>query len=150
MIQSAIARLVKLLPAFPIPQALRDEYNRQTDFEIERIRDFLILHYTLNSKPGDLWQYCAGMSIPDSLQDKIEHFRRYGRLIQREFDLFGQASWLAVHIGQFNMPQRVDPLLHHRQANAGEWLAKLRDALRNAAQQLPTHQEFINRFCRAN
>jgi tryptophan halogenase len=84
------------------------------------------------------------------LSDKVEHFRRYGRLIQREFDLFGQASWLAVHIGQFNTPKGVDPLLHHRQVNAAEWLAKLRDALKSAAQQLPTHQEFINRFCRAN
>ena len=150
LIQAGIAKLLAFFPDRDFDPMIESEFNRIANSEIERIRDFLILHYTLNSKPGDLWQYCAGMSIPDSLQDKIEHFRRYGRLIQREFDLFGQASWLAVHIGQFNMPQRVDPLLHHRQANAGEWLAKLRDALRNAAQQLPTHQDFINRFCRAN
>ena len=128
-----------------------DEFNRIANSEVERIRDFLILHYHLNQREeGELWRYCAHMSVPDSLQDKIDHFKRYGRLIQREFDLFGQASWLAVHIGQLNWPDHVDPLLHHRQVNSVEWLAKLREALHASARQLPTHQEFINKFCKAN
>ena len=150
LIQAGIAKLLAFFPDRDFDPMNADEFNRIANSEVERIRDFLILHYHLNQRSdGELWKYCAQMSVPDSLQDKISHFRRYGRLIQREFDLFGQASWLAVHIGQLNIPERVDPLLHHRSVNAVEWLAKLREALQASARQLPTHQAFIDRFCKA-
>jgi tryptophan halogenase len=151
LIQAGIAKLLAFFPDRDFDPMVSDEFNRIANSEVERIRDFLILHYHLNQREeGELWRYCAHMSVPDSLQDKIDHFKRYGRLIQREFDLFGQASWLAVHIGQLNWPDQVDPLLHHRQVNSVEWLAKLREALHASARQLPTHQEFINKFCKAN
>jgi tryptophan halogenase len=151
LIQAGIAKLLAFFPDRDFDPMVSDEFNRIANSEVERIRDFLILHYHLNQREeGELWRYCAHMSVPDSLQDKIDHFKRYGRLIQREFDLFGQASWLAVHIGQLNWPDQVDPLLHHRQVNSVEWLAKLREALHASARQLPTHQEFINKFCKAS
>jgi tryptophan halogenase len=150
LIQAGIAKLLAFFPDRDFDPFVTDEFNRIGNNEVERIRDFLILHYHLNQRTdGELWRYCAQMPVPDSLRDKIAHFRRYGRLIQREFDLFGQASWLAVHVGQGNLPERPDPLLHHRQVNSIEWLSKLRTALVAAAGQLPTHREFINRHCRA-
>jgi tryptophan halogenase len=149
LIQAGIAKLLAFFPDRDFDTMNADEFNRIANSEVERIRDFLILHYHLNQRTdGELWRYCAQMPVPDSLQDKISHFRRYGRLIQREFDLFGQASWLAVHIGQLNIPERVDPLLHHRSVNAVEWLTKLREALQASARQMPTHQAFIDRFCK--
>ncbi len=89
------------------------------------------------------------MSIPDTLTFKIEHFRRYGRLIARDMDLFGPASWTAVHVGQFNIPQRLDPLIDFRGVNGAEYLAKLGAAMRSAAQTMPTHQAYIDRHCKA-
>jgi tryptophan 7-halogenase len=150
LIQAGIAKLLAFFPDRDFDPFVTDEFNRIAHNEVERIRDFLILHYHLNQRSdGDLWRHCASMSVPDSLADKIAHFRRYGRLIQREFDLFGQASWLAVHIGQLNLPERVDPLLAHRQVDAVQWLGKLREALTASAKQMPTHREFINKFCKA-
>jgi tryptophan halogenase len=117
---------------------------------VERIRDFIILHYHLNQRQdGELWRHCAAMAVPDPLQDKIRHFRRYGRLVQREFDLFGPPSWLAVHVGQLNTPERADPLLHYRDVDGEQWLAKLREALAAAARQMPTHRQYIDRHCKA-
>jgi tryptophan halogenase len=89
------------------------------------------------------------MSIPDTLEFKIDHFRRFGRLIARDADLFGPASWTAVHIGQSNIPERLDPLLDFSSVDGAQYLHKLRAAMRSAAQGMPTHQEYIDRHCRA-
>ncbi len=150
LIQAGISKLLALFPDRDFDQLVIDEYNRIAINEIERIRDFIILHYRLTTRDdSELWRYCGSMDIPDSLQEKIEHFRHFGRLITREADLFGHASWLAVHIGQKNFPERVDPLVAYRTVESAEWLQKLRTAMAAAAQQLPTHQQYIDRFCKA-
>jgi tryptophan 7-halogenase len=150
LIQANIAKLLALFPDLDFDPLVSAEFNRIAASENERIRDFLILHYYLNRRQeGELWRYCAQMPIPDSLQEKIAHFRRYGRLVQREYDLFGPNSWLAVHMGQLNTPERPDPLIHYRDMDAVGWLEKLRSAMAAAAQQLPTHQQYIDRHCKA-
>ncbi len=150
LIQAGISKLLALFPDRDFDPLVSDEFNRIAANEVERIRDFLILHYHLNQREDSgLWRYCAAMAIPESLQDKIWHFRHYGRLIQREYDLFGPASWLAVHIGQLNLPQRPDPLIHYRDVDAVPWLGRLHEALATAAGQLPTHRAYIDQHCRA-
>src|SRR3954462_6130657 len=42
LMQTAITRLVDLLPAGEISQATRDDYNQRAAFEMERVRDFII------------------------------------------------------------------------------------------------------------
>ena len=92
-----------------------------------------------------MWRDCAHMSIPEPLQYKIDHFKRHGRLIPGEMDLFGNASWLAVHIGQGNWPERNDPLINYRSLDGAEYLEKLRMAMAAAAEAMPTHAAFIQR-----
>jgi tryptophan halogenase len=81
------------------------------------------------------------------LQYKIDHFRRYGRLVPGDMDLFGPASWLAVHIGQFNWPERNDPLIDYRATDGIDYLDKLRAAMAAAAQGMSTHTGYIERHC---
>jgi tryptophan halogenase len=150
LIQAGIAKLLAFFPDRDFEPLVTDEYNRVAITEFERIRDFLILHYRLTMRDdSELWRYCAQMSIPETLQYKIDHFRRHGRLIARDMDLFGPTSWLAVHIGQFNWPQRPDPLLEFRDVDGAGWLAKLRAAMAAEASRMPTHQSYIDRHCRA-
>ncbi|MDE2595436.1 MAG: tryptophan 7-halogenase [Sphingomonadales bacterium] len=150
LIQAGIAKLLALFPDRDFDPMVTEEYNRIAISEFERIRDFIILHYKLTSRDdSELWRYCAAMEVPDSVTWKIEHFRRYGRLLAREADLFGPASWLAVHVGQGNVPLSPEPLLHHRGEGQGPWLRKLEGALARAAEGLPTHQQWIDRYCKA-
>jgi tryptophan 7-halogenase len=150
LIQAGIAKLLALFPDRDFDPMVIEEYNRIAIHEIENIRDFLILHYRLTERDdSEMWRYCANMAIPDSLNYKIEHFKRYGRLIRDDKDLFGNASWLAVHIGQFNLPQQNDPLMNYRQKDAVDWLDKLNTAMSAAAERLPTHQQYIDRYCKA-
>jgi tryptophan halogenase len=149
LIQSSIQRLLALFPDRHFDPRPRDEFNRIANGELERIRDFLILHYHLNRRPGDLWRYCAHMSIPDTLRENIEHFRRHGWLVPREHELFVPASWLAVHVGQLNLSETCDPPPQVHATDSAAWLEKRRAALSAAANQLPTHLEFIASHCRA-
>jgi len=150
LIQSSILRLVALFPREGIDPAVRDEYNRISNRELERVRDFLILHYHLNRRTdGELWRYCANMPIPDTLRENIEHFRRGGQLIQREFDVFVRASWLAVHVGQLNLPEACEQPLQAHATDSAAWLEKMRTTMQTEASRLPTHQQFIEGHCRA-
>lgn len=150
LIMANITKLIALFPDRDFDPMISDEFNRISALETERIRDFLILHYHLTQRDDtELWRYCAQMRIPDSLQSKIDHFRRYGRLIAADMDLFGPPSWLAVHIGQLNIPERVDPILSYRDVDGDAWLAKLKMALAAEAGRMPTHQQYIDRVCKA-
>lgn len=85
------------------------------------------------------------MPIPDTLVAKIDHFSRYGRLVQRDMDLFGAASWLAVHIGQFNWPEAANPLHSYVEApeRSEHYVARLADAIARAAETMPTHAAIL-------
>jgi tryptophan halogenase len=150
LIQANIAKILAFFPTLDFDPLVIDEFNRVAATETERIRDFIILHYKLTQRDdSELWRYCAAMDVPDSLANKIEHFRRYGRLIARDMDLFGAASWTAVHIGQFNWPEAVDPILDYRTADGQAWLGKLKAAMDAEAARMPTHRQFIDRHCKA-
>ncbi len=150
LIQANISKILALFPTRDFDPLVIDEFNRVAATETERIRDFLILHYKLTERTdSELWRYCANMSIPDTLQAKIDHFKRHGRLIAREMDLFGNASWTAVHIGQFNLPTAADPVLDYRNVDGVAWLGKLRDVMAAEAVRLPTHAQFIAQHCKA-
>ncbi len=150
LIQAGVSKLLALFPDRGFDPMVIEEYNRIASIEFERIRDFLILHYKLTQRRDTaFWRDCAAMGVPDSLALKIEHFRRFGRHIAREMDLFGQDSWLAVHLGQNNTPERLDPIAQLRDVEGAGWLAKLRTAMAAAAEQQPSHAAFIDQNCKA-
>ena len=89
------------------------------------------------------------MAVPETVTWKIEHFRRNGRLVQRDAVLFGPPSWLAVHIGQGNIPQATNQLLPLRGTDHAEHLRKLEAALARAAEAMPRHANYIAQHCAA-
>ena len=144
LVQAGISKLLAYFPDRDFDPLVTQEFNRVATAEVERIRDFIILHYHLTNRTDSaLWRDCAHMSIPEPLQYPIDHFRRFGRLVPGEMDLFGNASWLAVHMGQMNWPMRNDPLIDYRTLDGAAYLEKLRSAMAAAAVELPTHREWI-------
>src|SRR3546814_3758139 len=93
LIQSALIRLIRLFPDGRLDQANIDEFNRQTDFEYERIREFIILHYKATER-GDteFWRYCRDMEVPATLERKIDLFRANGRIFREDEELYSEES----------------------------------------------------------
>lgn len=149
LIQANISKLIALFPDRDFDPATIAEFNRIAITETERIRDFIILHYKLMQRDDtELWRYTAAMQVPEVVQLKIEHFRRYGRLVAREMDLFAPASWLAVHLGQLNFPERTEPLMAHRGIDARALLDRLRTTMKREAAALPSHEAFVRQLVR--
>jgi tryptophan halogenase len=144
LIQANISKLMGLFPDRDFDPAVSDEFNRIALGETDRIRDFIILHYKLMRRnDAELWRYTAAMDVPDTLALKLDHFRRHARHIARELDLFAPDSWLAVHLGQGNLPEGLDPLIDYRGIDARDWLGQLRQALAFEAARAPDHARFV-------
>ncbi|MFA5970173.1 MAG: tryptophan halogenase family protein [Sphingomonas sp.] len=150
LIQSAISRLMKLLPGRTIAEAARTEFNRQSDFEYERIRDFIILHYKANERDGPFWQACRNMEIPDTLAAKFELWRANGHITREHEELFTEVGWLQVFAGQGVMPQGHHPLADAiPAADLAEFMDTIDKLNAREVAQMPGHADFIAMNCAA-
>ena len=149
LIQQAITYLIELFPERRISPVDRDEFNRLIDLEYERIRDFLILHYHATTRTdSDFWNYVRTMSVPDSLREKIELFRRAGRVVKYREGAFLDASWIAVYIGQGIVPESWDPRADAQPIDGvAQEAAALQARVREAAAAMPYHREYIDAHC---
>ena len=148
MVQAGISKLLALFPDRSFAAHERDEYNRLTALQWEQTRDFLICHYKLNHREEPFWKRCAAMDIPDSLTRKIELFQARGRLFRFEDELFSDASWTAVMMGQGLIPQGYDPLADTLDSEEiGYMVEKMAAMFDGAARQMPTHAEFLRHNC---
>ena len=148
LIQIGISKLLALFPDQSFPEHERAEYNRLTASQWAQIRDFLILHYKLNARSDRFWQECASMPIPDTLERKLGLFRSTARLFRYDDELFTDASWTAVMIGQGLLPEAHDPLAEALDPQeVRNLVARMADAFRRTARSMPTHAEYIARYC---
>lgn len=150
LIQRGLAMLLKFFPDRSFQQADIDRYNKICDFEFSRVRDFLLLHYTRTERQGPFWDHCRTISIPDSLQEKIDLFLSHGRILREDTELFPVQSWLFVMIGQGFIPQGYDPLADSLDpAKIIANLDDIRTVVRQAADAMPAHHTFIETHCKA-
>lgn len=151
LIQSHVNRLIQLFPASEHAEQERAEYNRRCADEFEQIRDFLILHYHRTSREdSEFWRYCRNMEVPDSLTHKLELFASSGRVGRDVDDLFREASWVQVMIGQGLVPARHDPMANGlSDQQLGEFLGNVRTLIDRAVGGLPTHEDYLRKHCSA-
>jgi tryptophan halogenase len=147
LIQSAIAKLLSLFPARDSIAMSAQQFNRLMRDEYDRVRDFLILHYHSTTRSEPLWQHCRGTAVPDSLHYKIEQFTRTGRLMLETDELFREASWFSVLVGQNHLPRDYNPLLDAESTAANaQALSEQRRVLASAVTAMPMHFEILRRI----
>jgi tryptophan halogenase len=151
MIQSSIARLIEFFPDRSWQQAGVDEYNRQSRFEYERIRDFIILHYKLNQRDdAPFWQQCAAMQIPDTLRYKMDLFRAHGKVVRTDNELFTEIGWLQVMLGQNLEPDNYHPLVDtFSQTEVAELVDNVAAITAKCVEVMPEHAAYIRQFCQS-
>ncbi|WP_196139858.1 tryptophan halogenase family protein [Aliikangiella sp. G2MR2-5] len=152
LIHTGIKRFVKLFPSKENFHKERTEYNSQTNNEYQRVRDVIILHYYLNQRDdSDFWIYCREMDIPESLKQKIETFTRTSRIEQKEGDMFSKRSWQQIMLGQGITPNGYHPIVDLMpESQLEKVFAQMREKIEMELENLPTHQEFIDSFCKAD
>jgi tryptophan halogenase len=151
LIQTSIARLIEFFPSPAFEPRDIAEYNRQSRFEFERIRDFLILHYHLTQRDDTpFWRDCRAMEIPRTLQDKLDLYRGQGRVVRENNELFAEVAWLQVMHGQGLRAAAYHPLADLiDERETADYLAGVRDVMRTCADVMPSHAEYVARYCKA-
>ena len=149
--QRAIIRLMQMFPYDGVRQPDVEEFNNQMKFEIENIRDFIVLHYHVtNRRDTAFWRHCSSMPIPDSLQHRIELFKQAGRVFKVPTELFGENSWTQVMLGQGLMPEQYHPIVNMMSDDELKvFLSGIHGSVGNLVRQLPSHQRFIDHYCKA-
>jgi tryptophan halogenase len=144
LIETGIERLKQLFPTKAFDPAVIAEYNAQSAEEMERVRDFILLHYRLNRREGPFWQACRDMDLPDTLDAKIALWRARGAFLRYRWEMFSPASWLAIYGGFEELPGTIDPGL--AAVDGGELvtvLEKMRGSIRETVADTPSHAEFL-------
>ncbi len=151
LIQSHGSRLIQLFPGGRNAQTERAEYNARCAAEFDQIRDFLVLHYKQTQREDtEFWRYCKNMDVPDSVRHKQALFASSGRVGRDADDLFREASWVQVMLGQGLKPNSYDPMANAvSDQQLGEFLSGVRSLIEREVGGLPTHEAFIQERCTA-
>jgi tryptophan halogenase len=146
LIMIALTRLLQLFPFDGVSAAAAARFNDMAQREIEGVRDFIILHYTLNQRDEPFWQRMRDMPLPDSLATRIALFRESAQAFQASDELFTVTSWVQVMLGQ-----RLVPETHNRLARMmppgrlQQTLGQLAGQVAGAVRALPAHQAYLDR-----
>lgn len=146
-----IIRLMRLFPSQGIQQSTIEEYNRLTDIEIEKIRDFIILHYHATERDDSpFWRYCKNMDIPDTLSHRLDLFRKNAHAFQADGELFRVDSWTQVMLGQRVMPESYHPIVKTMSdKELTQFLNGYRNQIKQVVNTLPKHQDFVEKYCKS-
>jgi len=149
LIQRSITRLMRMFPMGEISTADIAEFNAQTAYEMEHIRDFIILHYKATEREDTpFWRHCKNMAIPDSLQHRIDLFRETGRVFKANDQLFAENSWTQVMLGQGIVPREFHPIANRMsEAELKKFLTHIRGKVEQTVQQLPMHGDYVRKYC---
>jgi tryptophan halogenase len=151
LIQVAIARLLTMFPDRNFEPADTARFNRLMQFEYERIRDFLVLHFHATERDDTpYWDYCRNMKVPEYLADKMALFQGRGRIFRENDELFNETSWFAVMVGQGLRPRGHDPLVDElSNAELLDRMGHIKSVIGKAAMTMPDHWDFIAKNCAA-
>ncbi|MBB3062494.1 tryptophan halogenase family protein [Microbulbifer rhizosphaerae] len=152
LIVTGATRLMQLFPFDGITRSLVDEYNELSQDELEKIRDFIVLHYHVTQREDSpFWHYCKNMQIPESLDHRIRLFQERAHAFQADSELFRVDSWVQVMLGQGLMPEGYHPL---PRLMTKEEMRRLQQSISStiarAVSSLPDHQDFIDHYCKSN
>jgi tryptophan halogenase len=151
LIQSTVSRLVGFFPDLGFDQADIEEFNRQSDFEVERIRDFLILHYHATERSDTpFWDHVRTMEIPETLRRKMALYKTHGRVVRENNELFADVGWQQVLHGQGVQAGGYHPLVDLlEEKDLLGFLGNIENVVRQCVGVMPSHKEFIGAIVKA-
>jgi len=148
LIQEGITALIELFPGKSFETSDAEEYNRRMDLNFDRVRDFLLLHYVATQRDdSEMWRYFRNMTLPESLQEKMEAWKSRGYLLRYEQGVFLPPSWVAVMAGQNLIPDGYD--LRVNRKTLDEVIAvtdTIKQQSKIAVTQTPDHAAFLAQY----
>ena len=89
-------------------------------------------------------------NCPRRLRRKIDLWCANGRVFRENEELFGEESWIQVFLGQGLVPRTYDPLVAIKSdAQIDQFLGNIATTIERCVAVMPTHDEFVSKFCPA-
>jgi tryptophan 7-halogenase len=150
LIQRGLALLLQFFPDRACEPANTAQYNSALGYEFECVRDFLLFHYSATERTDPFWQAMREVAPPDSLRQRLELYRAYGRIVRDARELFPLQSWLYVLSGQGVSPRAPDPAsLRLDPVRLAAELKELQAAVAQGVNSLAPHQAFLDQLAAA-
>ena len=87
------------------------------------------------------------MSIPDSLQTKIDLFKASGKVFRYSDELFAEVAWHQVMLGQHLIPDDYHSIadsISDQQLTG--MFSDLKALINKTVSQLPSHEQFLKKL----
>ena len=149
LIQSAITRLLTVLPGHRAEPKVVEGFNRRAIEEFEHTRDFLILHYWANQRVGEpFWDRMRGIDLPENLAARVAEFEGACLVQPRLDELFTESSWLQVMVGQGLVPRGWNPIANrYSESEVAGFLGAVEKAAIETVRPMPLHMDFLAGLC---
>lgn len=146
MIQACLDIFYFHFPANNQFEKLAERANQLVMSIQEKLRDFVILHYCLNQRTGqDFWDSCRQMSLPASLQDRIDEYQQTANLRLDEQDFFKMNSWVSLFSGFDLLPDYLHPKLREfSEQSIAKELHNMESSIQQLLPRLPSQDHFLN------
>jgi len=146
LINEGMTRLIALFPDRDSAPVLAAEYNRMMGAMYDGARDFVLLHYLLSRRAEAPWNV-EPAALPPSLARRVEMFRYRGRVVLEDDEIFEEPDWACTFVGQGERPARYSILADQaNDADVQARVAKIARIMQAAAQKLPPHQGYLERY----
>jgi tryptophan halogenase len=91
------------------------------------------------------------MQVPELLARRIRMFRERAHAWRGENEMFQLDSWVQVMFGQGIHPANYNRMTEGmKEPELARFLEGIRTTISRAVASMPTHQEFLDRYCRAS
>jgi tryptophan halogenase len=141
---NAVFNLLDHFPDRDFDAANIASYNASTAAELDRIRDYAILHYQLSKRDEPFWRQAAGAAPPDSLAQRIAQYRATGRVIVSREELFTDLDWFWIFEGSGVTPKDYDPLVDTLDfEQVKRLMLAISQKITTDVAQAPTHDSFF-------
>ena len=144
LIYSGVYCLLDHFPDLSFDPVNIAHYNSQVIEEFDRVRDFIVLHYCATKRDDtEYWRRCQQIQLPQDLAERMDMYRRTGRIFQRRHEVFVELSWFFIMHGMGLLPQSYDPLV-----DASDWgkvqqvMTGMRRRIAEEVARCPTHDSF--------
>jgi len=151
LIYEAISNFLDMFPSKIVQPELINKYNQLQMRSFTNVRDLLIFHYWSTKRTdSEFWNYCRSLDIPERLRNKIDLYKNAGRILREDNELFGDVSWLSVFLGQGIATSQYNSIADALPVSElKERMAEIHQVIQNACKAMPSHADFINKYCNA-
>lgn len=149
LIYKTLIHFIKHFPDAGHEPANERLFNQAIAQDYLEVRDFIVLHYcTSKRNDSEFWRWCQQMSLPDSLQQKLEGFRCRGQISVEPNQLFNLESWYSILEGMQLRPTNNNPLLRYfNTEHLNDMLQKTKSDIQQTVSEMPSHCDYIQAHC---